>query len=97
MSCTRPLSLPCTQLLVKLKLWFLKPLNINGNPKNHPSENFYYDPMLQKELRFPSLFDAPSKKFSLIVPAWKEAARLPDMMDKTMTYLQQRQSYEPYV
>ena len=89
------LSLTCEQILAKLISWFIKPLNIYGNPKNHPSENFYYDPVLQKESRFPSLFDAPSKKFSLIVPAWREAARLPEMMDKTMTYLQRRQSFEP--
>ncbi len=45
--------------------------------------------------RFPSVFDAPSKYLSVIVPAYNEQARLPEMMQSTLSHLAERQKHDP--
>jgi len=44
-----------------------------------------------KRQPFPSVMDEPSVYISLVVPSYKEAERLPRMLDETLVYLQRRQ------
>ncbi|CAF0837800.1 unnamed protein product [Didymodactylos carnosus] len=54
------------------------------------NEKFYWDPNDKSKKKFPSLNDQGTKRLSVIIPAYKEAERLPPMMKTTMEYLEKR-------
>lgn len=75
--------------------WFVKPLFSMGRQTgDHPSE-FTYDAPEDgpgKRRAFPALYTEPTLALSLIVPAYNEEDRLPDMMDEMLAYLSARDS-----
>lgn len=48
------------------------------------------DPDSTTPVTLPSIFDAPSKALSIIVPAYNEEDRLPSTLDEALAYLQKR-------
>lgn len=56
------------------------------------AEKTFVCPELGSERKpFPSVMDEPSLYLSLIVPSYKEEARLPRMLEETLVYLQRRE------
>ncbi len=41
-----------------------------------------------KKAPFPSVFDAPTRLVTVVVPAYNESARIQPMMDEMLAYLQ---------
>jgi len=76
--------------------WFTTP--IRESFTNRPATSYahkYFDPKTGGEVGFPSLFDAPTVKLSLIVPAYNEEDRIEVMMDATLKHLESKAfSYE---
>jgi len=60
-----------------------------------PLGNFYVDPKTNERIPFAPFSDPPSVDVSLIVPAYNESARLPKMLDETLSYLNHRQRTKP--
>jgi dolichyl-phosphate beta-glucosyltransferase len=54
-------------------------------------ERKFLDPATGKEADFPSIFDAPSKELSIIVPAYNEEERLPVCLDEMLKWLQREE------
>ena len=63
-----------------------------GSPAivRYESEKFYVT--ANGKHPFPSLFDEPTVKLSVVVPAYNEEERLPVMMDETLEYLEEKLS-----
>ncbi|XP_040847435.1 dolichyl-phosphate beta-glucosyltransferase isoform X2 [Ochotona curzoniae] len=58
----------------------------------HEEEKFFLNAKGQKEA-LPSIWDAPTKQLSVVVPSYNEEERLPVMMDEALAYLEKRQKY----
>ncbi|CAN8076402.1 unnamed protein product [Agarophyton chilense] len=58
----------------------------------HPHSEFSFEDPSQpnKRIPFPSLSDPPTIDLSVVIPAYNESVRLPDMLDETLTYLSSR-------
>lgn len=57
----------------------------------HPaSEQTFRDPTTERRLPFPAISDPPTIDLSVVVPAYNEQKRLPDMLDEALTYLERR-------
>jgi hypothetical protein len=80
--------------------WLLQPIiNVSrgGRDTVHRSEQTFYDPKTQKDIRFPSLNEPATLDLSLVVPAWNEERRLRPMLDATLAYFQKRLVLEPHL
>mmetsp|Transcript_11078 Transcript_11078/g.17517 ORF Transcript_11078/g.17517 Transcript_11078/m.17517 type:complete len:306 (-) Transcript_11078:55-972(-) len=75
--------------LVSLGLWwFTTP--IRQSFTNTPAGEYkhaFVDPSSGNTTAFPSLFDEPTVKLSIIVPAYNEEERIKKMLDDTLAYL----------
>nr|XP_031540578.1 dolichyl-phosphate beta-glucosyltransferase [Vicugna pacos] len=60
----------------------------------HEEEKFFLNARGQKE-PLPSIWDAPTKQLSVVVPSYNEEKRLPVMMDEALGYLEERQKQDP--
>lgn len=60
----------------------------------YDSEKYFLDAASEKLHEFPSIKDAPTRSLSVIVPAYNEEKRLPDMMDECMEYLEVRGDHD---
>ena len=56
----------------------------------HLSETTYLEPTTGQRHAFPTLFSEPSIELSVVVPAYNEALRLPQMLDEALGYLSDR-------
>eukprot|EP00800_Vazella_pourtalesii_P021796 TRINITY_DN823_c0_g1_i1.p1 TRINITY_DN823_c0_g1~~TRINITY_DN823_c0_g1_i1.p1 ORF type:complete len:331 (-),score=50.34 TRINITY_DN823_c0_g1_i1:162-1154(-) len=65
------------------------------NLHRYELEKSFVDSSTGKRIPFPSIHDPPSLSMSIIVPSYKEEARLPIMLDEAMDYLQSRAKREP--
>src|SRR5437660_2527741 len=58
-----------------------KPLN---------SEKFYRSARFDKPQRLKSIFDNPSVELSVVIPAYNESKRLPEMLKEAIGFLEQK-------
>lgn len=66
------------------------------NLKRYESESFFTDPKHgNTKQNFPSLEDAPSTDLSVIVPAYNEEERMPQMLNEAIAHLNKRQKSSP--
>lgn len=65
------------------------------NLGRYDSEKYFVDPKKKKNIDFPSIHDPPNIDLSVIVPAYNEEERLPEMMNDAMAYLEDRQNKSP--
>lgn len=77
--------------------WLLAPILVARGHRNDVNKfikyanqaGFYKEPKVKGEMRpFPSVFDRPSKMFSLIVPAYNEEERITVMLDETFAFME---------
>jgi len=70
---------------------------ISGKELPYQLERYYYfNPNTGKEEEFENLSDnEPTKKMSVIVPAYNEEKRISVMLDETIEYMQQRNKQDP--
>nr|CAG4646502.1 EOG090X0BIY [Macrothrix elegans] len=54
----------------------------------YDEENFFFDPITKSKIPFPSLYESPSVKLSVIIPAYNEEERLPRMLEECLKYLE---------
>ena len=77
-------------LVAAAVLWFLWPVLTAWQTKrtpDHESERTFVDPSSGAKTAFPSISDAPSVLLSLIVPAYNEEERIPEMLEETLAHL----------
>lgn len=76
-------------LFVGFVAWFVSPLwtAYVKRGQNAQIENTYYDPFNEQNKSFPSVFDKETKYLSVIVPAYNEESRIPQMLDVALRYL----------
>ena len=66
------------------------------NLQRHESEMFFLDPKHgNTKQSFPSLDDTPSNDLSVIVPAYNEEERMPQMLNEAIAHLNKRQKSSP--
>ena len=76
--------------------WFTEP--VRSSWSDPPAASYtpsFTDPRSGRVLSFPSLSSPASLHLSLIIPAYNESARLPKMMEATLSYLSRRRSASP--
>jgi len=78
-----PLGLVVLAIICLLRSFKMAPRSEN--------EKYFYDPKTKSRKQFPSLNDSHSKYLSVIIPAYNEVNRLPDMIKDTMDYIEERQ------
>ncbi|KAL5011919.1 hypothetical protein ScPMuIL_010470 [Solemya velum] len=57
----------------------------------YESEKYFFDPKKKESHRFRTINDPPSLALSVIVPAYNEEERLPQMLNEAIEYLQEKQ------
>jgi dolichyl-phosphate beta-glucosyltransferase len=79
----------CNQIFFQLAIFLRASTTPYPQIKRHKEEEFFKDASGQKH-KFPSIEDEPTKKLSVIIPAYEEEKRLPTMLDECMEYLETR-------
>lgn len=81
--------LPLAAVAAAAVYWFFKPLMDARRADDHPSEAYFPTPDVKAASKalFPRLIEDGTIDLSLIVPAYNEEDRLPDMMGEMIEYL----------
>ncbi|CAG8711002.1 14196_t:CDS:2, partial [Acaulospora morrowiae] len=58
--------------------------------KRLESERYYLSSKTEKSQILPSIFDEPELSLTVVVPAYNETKRIPDMLQETVEYLESR-------